>query len=178
VKKEINSDTERKVLVPILVALMFLFLATTIYLIAFQDEFHEDEENDDEEPGPYDNIEFYTDKSEYSPGESVTFILKNNGTIDLIYDSELRDKLRVFDRFGGIVLMEPWIQTLALTPIHPGESRIWTWNQTYYLYVWEEGKLQPTWDHRSWTQVTTDRTYTARIVVGDLDKEWEFGIKS
>jgi hypothetical protein len=162
--------SKTRIALSVITALMFVFLASTVYLLVGK------ENCDTEQPVEGKAVEFQTDKETYKPWETVTFILLNNGTEGQEYDTEIRDTLQVFNFWGDMVLMSPWIQTQGETVIQPGETLSWTWNQTYYLYVWEEGKTEPTWDYRSWTQVTSERRYTARIIFRDLAEDVDFWI--
>ena len=152
----------------VLIALVFVFASTTVFLLVNQ-EVSESDQQEEREP-----VEFLTDKTTYESGENITFILLNNGTDGIGYTSSLRETLHIFDPWGGIAVMRPYIWA-GTTVIQPGENLSWTWNQTYYLYVWEEGKLEPTWDYRSWTQVPNGK-YVAEISYGDIKKEVEFWI--
>jgi hypothetical protein len=143
-------NSKAKITLSVTVALMFIFLASTVYLLTNPDKC------DTEEPADGNPVVFRTNKEVYEPGEIVSFVLLNNGTDGLEYDTEIMDTLQVFDSGGDIVLMRPYMQTGGETVIQPGLNLSGTWNQTYYLYVWEEGKTEPTWDYRSWTQVTSE----------------------
>lgn len=161
----------RKFAFPMLIALVFVFATTTIYLLVIQEGSESDQQEERE------TIEFLTDKITYESGEDITFILLNNGTDNVGYDGELRNTLQIFGPGGSIVVMTPYAQSFPLTTIQPGENLSWTWNQTYYLYVWEEGELEPTWDYRSSTQVPNGK-YTAKTSCGDIEKEVDFWISS
>ena len=130
---------------------------------------------DEVPPEETDNLLFFTDKSTYQPGKSVTFTLMNNGSENILYDTSLGETLQIFSSSGEIIVMEPWLQDCGLSSILPGESRTWTWNQTYYIYI-QESLLNLTLDYRSWTQVTPQREYTARINFEDIEKEVDFNI--
>jgi hypothetical protein len=164
-------ETKAKIAVAVTLALLFVFLSLTIFLLAFPRESDPDQTEEKE------TIEFLTDKTTYESGENITFILLNNGTDNVGYDSELRDTLQIFGLGGQIVVMMPYAQTFAGTTIQPGENLSWTWNQTYYLYVWlwEEEELELTWDYISWRQVPSGK-YTAKISHGDIEKEVDFWI--
>lgn len=164
-------DSARKFVVPTLAILALVFATTTVYLLMIQKVPESDTQEERE------TIEFLTDKTTHEPGENITFILLNNGTDDIKYDSELRETLQIFSPGGWIIVMLPDKQTSGLTTIRPGENLTWTWNQTYYLYVLKEGELEPTltWDYRSWEQVPNGK-YTAEIRFGNIKKEVEFYI--
>ncbi len=154
----------------ILTTLILVFASTTIFLLVNQEAC----EGDDREEKV--TVDFLTDKTSYASGEDITFTLVNNGTEGLEYDTELRETLQIFDSIGGVVFALPYIHTGGETIIQPGENLSWTWNQTYYLYIWEENREYPTWDYRSWTQVPTPERYTARIIFRDLEMELDFSI--
>jgi hypothetical protein len=167
--RESEMEMKARIIFVATVVLMFVFLSMTVFLLVFP------EECDTDQPEEKDTIELSTSKSTYRSGENVVFILHNNGTEDFVYDTSLRETLQIFGPGGQIVLMEPYWQTQGLSGIPPGENLSWSWNQTYYLYVLEEGEFELAWDYRSWTQVRPGK-YTAEINCGYIEKEVEFWI--
>jgi hypothetical protein len=163
--------SKTRIALSVTTALMFVFLATMVYLLV------EQEKCDTEQPVEDKPVVFRTDKEVYGPGEIVTFLLLNNGTDGLEYDTYLRDTLQIFSPWDEMVLKSPYVQTGGITIIQPSETFSWTWNQTYYLYVWEEGRTEPTWDYRTWTQVPSERGYIARINFNYLAEEVYFQIE-
>jgi hypothetical protein len=160
----------------IVVALMLVFMASTVYLLANQMECElTGVIPEDDLVGK--DLQLLTDKKIYESGESVTFILHNNGTEDVGYDSSLRETMQIFDQSGKIVVMMPYLQTFGIIAIGPGDDLRWSWNQSHYLYAYSDIRdTSPTWDYRSWTQVHTG-FYTARITFGDFQEEVEFHIE-
>jgi hypothetical protein len=154
----------------IAVVLMFVFMMTTVYLWAFQEECAQGEDAVE-----LDELLFFTDKERYEPGEDVKFILQNNGSESLLYDTELEETIQIFGPSGAITVMEPYIQTCGLSHIPPGENLTSTWNQTYYLYVNGMISVSHTLDYRTWTQVPTG-IYTARLNFGNIKEEVKFEI--
>ncbi len=160
----------------IVTVLMLVFIATTAYLFADQRECKMTA-GIPEEDSVGEDLQLLTDKRIYESGESVTFILHNNGTEDVGYDSSLRETMQIFGPFGRIVVMIPYIQTFGCTVIRPGEDLRWTWNQTHYLYTYNDvWAIGPTWDYRSWTQVSSGE-YTAAIAFGHFENEVRFHIE-
>jgi hypothetical protein len=122
-----------------------------------------------------------TDKNVYSRSENVEFILSNVGkNVSIIFDSNLEEALQIFDPFGNTVVMRPPADSDGLISISPGESINWVWDQTYYLWVYEEPGGMPTWSYLTGTQVWIPdhprSNFTARVTFGPFEDEVKFSI--
>ncbi len=164
-----------EIAVAILVAVMFVFATTTLYLLAFPRACEyvvwEYEERHGDIP-----LVLAIDKRIYTPGESVEFILRNVGSTVIVYDSELRETLQIFDPFGHIVVMRPAGDSDGLIHLLPGESISWVWDQTYYLWVFEKPGEMPTWSYMAGTPVYPGSNYTAKITFGAFVDVVKFSI--
>ena len=69
--------------------------------------------------------ELSTDKSAYLPGETVTIVFRNTGSVPI----ELPNSApwEILDAWGRVVYRP--MAAMVITPVQPGTSKVWTWNQ-------------------------------------------------
>jgi hypothetical protein len=108
----------------------------------------------------------------YRTGVSVVFTFRNTWDESILYDTELRETLIIYDSEENVIVMLPELQTFGIFTLEPNETLDWIWNQTYHLW---EGNNKTTWDKRTDTQVPGGK-YTARIEFASIQEEVDFWI--
>lgn len=116
-----------------------------------------------------------TDKECYRTGGSVVFTFRNTSDEAISYDTELRETLVIYDSDWNLVVMLPASVTHGAIDLDPNETLEWTWNQTYYLWEYNDETMETEWDEKTDTEVPAGK-YTARIEFDNIEEEVYFWI--
>ena len=77
------------------------------------------------QPAPTPRARLYTDKSVYTPGETVRIYFENTGAVTINLPSSAPWTIR--DAYGRTVYTP--LAAMVLTPVAPGTAKTWTWDQ-------------------------------------------------